>query len=86
MPVPGYEKRPPRERKAAAALKKALLAARRNGLTRADVRILYDQVESEQDARMQSDLMLYRFAGIDRNEDLFTRLWRKLCLAFGKGL
>lgn len=82
MTVPGYEKRPPRVRKGAVALKKALLVARRNGLTRADVRMLYDQVDSEQNARMRDDLELYQFTGIDNRGDFFTRLWQEIYFAF----
>ncbi len=84
MTVPGYEKRPPRVKKGAVALKKALVVARRNGLTRADVRTLFDQVEAEQTAQMHQDLMVYNFTGRDRNTNLFTKLWHSICLAFGK--
>ena len=82
MAVPGFEKRPPRERKAAMGLKKALVVSRRNGLTRADVRRLYDQVESEQNARMSEDLAHYEFTGIDKRGDFFTRLWQEICFTF----
>ena len=74
MSVPGYEKRPQRMKKGAVALKKALLTARRNGLTRADVRTIYDQVESEQNAQMRHDLLIYDFTGIDRNPSIARRL------------
>jgi hypothetical protein len=84
MPVPGYEKRPPRERKAATALKKALVAARRNGLTKSDVMRVYDHVDAEHTAQMRRDLVIYALTGKDRKETLFTRLWHSICLAFGK--
>ena len=82
MFVPGYAKRPQRIRKGAVALKKALIIARRNGLTRSDVRIIYDQVESEQGARMQHELLLYNFSGIDRNGKWTAELIRLLKAAF----
>ena len=82
MSVSGYEKRPPRVIKGARALKKALIIARRNGLTRSDVRSIYDQVESEQDASMRHDLLLYNFRGIDRNEQWTEKLIRLLKAVF----
>lgn len=82
MAVPGYEKRSAKVRKGATALKKALLIARRNGLTSADVNTIYRQVETEQEAKMQQDLMRYNFTGEDRNDNFLDTAWRAIRAAF----